>query len=343
MFKHLLYKIVRGYIKLGLHLFYKKITVQGLENIPKKATVLFVANHQNAMMDPLVIAVNNPRILYFLARASAFKNKIAGKLLNKINAIAIYRVRDGVDSKKLNEGVFKHCNKLLNNNKSILIFPEGSHNIVRKLRSLRAGFVRIAFDYLEKNMDKEFYIIPVGLNYNNTINYAKEVKIIYGKPILVSQFYDKDQINKSRANLIDTVHAKIKELIVHIEDDDNYDRILNNISEAEFLTPKITNPKITNGKFKKENPSVKKENPKNIFYYLLLLNSIIPFLLWKWLKPKIQAIEFVSTAKFSLGLTIFPLTYLFQAALIDRFFGGILTLIYLFFSIVLVYVTTKTR
>lgn len=339
----MLYHLVLFYVKIGLHLFYKKIEIEGLENIPKNAAVLFVANHQNAMMDPVLIGTHNSRVLYFLARASAFKSKILGKLLGQLNAMAIYRVRDGVDSKKLNEAVFDKCNLLLDNNKSILIFPEGSHSLVRKVRSLRAGFVRITFDYLAKNPTKEFYIIPIGLNYNNTFDYAKKVKIIYGKPILASAFYDENDINKSRSELIKETHQKLTELIVNIEDDDNYNSIIASLSEDEFLTPVKTNKKLKSSISKTQNLKPQTGKRKNVYYYLLMLNTILPFLIWKWLKPKIKSQEFISTAKFSLGLTLFPLTYFIQTLIVNHFFGIYYAISYIILCFLIVILTTKSR
>lgn len=339
----MLYHLVLYYVKIGLHLFYKKIEIIGLENIPENAAVLFVANHQNAMMDPILVGTHNSRVLYFLARASAFKNKIAGKLLNQLNAMAIYRVRDGVDSKKLNEVVFDKCNKLLNKNKSMLIFPEGSHNILRKVRSLRGGFTRITFDYLDKNPTKEFYIIPIGLNYNNTLNYAKTVKIIYGKPILASAFYNNKNSEESKTKIIEETHQKLKELIVNIDDEENYESIIATLSEDEFLTPIKTNKKLLTKTNTQKPSSETLKKTKNIFYYLLILNTLFPFMIWKWLKPKIKSIEFISTAKFSLGLTLFPLTYFVQTLIVNRFLGINYALIYVFSCFLIVFLSTKTR
>ena len=110
----ILYRLIKAYIKFAIFLFYKEVKISGKENIPKKGPILFVANHQNAMMDPLIVATATKHTMYFLARASAFKNKIASKLLRAIHAIAIYRVRDGVNSKALNEAVFAECLSLFN-------------------------------------------------------------------------------------------------------------------------------------------------------------------------------------------------------------------------------------
>lgn len=329
----LLYKIVKFYVKTGLFLFYKNILISGEENIPKNKPILFVANHQNAMMDPLLVATSTPKVMYFLARASAFKNKIAAKLLNAIHAIAIYRVRDKVDSKKLNEAVFKQCLNLFNEKQNILIFPEGSHSAKRQIRSLRAGFTRMTIDYLLNNPKKDLIIIPVGLNYTDTQNYAESVHIKYGKPIFSRTFFNEDDLNKTKGNLINEVKKQLKKVTIHI-DDENYEEDIKQFNKQDFLfidkASQYSKLKIKHSKF-------------SIFYTLMKLNSIFPFFIWHWLKPKIKEKEFLSTAKFSLGLTAFPLFYFLQSLVVLKLFGGIFALTYLIISFILVFLSTKTR
>ena len=52
----LLYKLAYGLVSLAMRFFYKKYEISGIENIPKDGGVLFAVNHQNAFMDPIVIA-----------------------------------------------------------------------------------------------------------------------------------------------------------------------------------------------------------------------------------------------------------------------------------------------
>jgi 1-acyl-sn-glycerol-3-phosphate acyltransferase len=340
-FKNLLYYPVKLYVKIGLFFYYKSIKVSGKKNVPKGVPVLFLANHQNAMLDPLVIATNTHRKMYFLARASAFKTKIGATLLNAIRAIAIYRVRDGADSKTRNEAVFKHCNDLLLDNKSFLIFPEGSHNINRNIRSLRNGFIRISIDFLSAAPEKELYIIPVGLNYTNTKKYASSLHIIYGNAIKASDYIDVKTNTKNRSDLINKVSSELQKLTVHIENDDNYQSIIDRLDENEYLHPKTTNEKIKTLDIN----SPKKSNSKkrNVFYYIMLLNSIFPFLAWSWLIPKVKQKEFISTAKFSLGLTAFPIFYTLQTLLICHYFSGFIAILYILFCFLTVLLSTKTR
>ena len=68
--------IVRAYLKLGLFFYFKKMHVVGTKNIPKSKPVLFLSNHQNALLDALIIATKCGRFSYFLTRASVFKKPI---------------------------------------------------------------------------------------------------------------------------------------------------------------------------------------------------------------------------------------------------------------------------
>ena len=60
------YEIMRVYVRIGLYFLHKKITVHGVENIPKKGAVLFIPNHQNALIDAVLIPTTNKRNIHFL-------------------------------------------------------------------------------------------------------------------------------------------------------------------------------------------------------------------------------------------------------------------------------------
>jgi 1-acyl-sn-glycerol-3-phosphate acyltransferase len=291
------------------------------------------------MLDPILIGSHNTRTLYFLARASAFKNKIARKMLNAIHAIAVYRLRDGKEKMINNEEVFKKCTQLLSQNKCVLLFPEGSHNIARKIRPLRGGFVRIAYDFFKENPSKELMVVPVGLNYTNTINYRESVRLIYDKPISLSKYnLIFDKINATK-KLIENVEERLKKITVNI-DVENYNEIKNKIPLKDFLTPKSTNEKIKKGLYK----NIQKINKgKGFLYYLVKLNSLFPFLIWNKINPKIEAVEFKSTFKISLGMVIFPLVYLIQMMVVGFIFNWFVAVLYLFFSVLLVWICTKTK
>jgi len=160
--KKIWYLFVKLYVRLGFAFYFKKIMISGLENIPKDKAILFVANHQNALIDPILIASIMPRELNFLTRADVFNKPLIKALLSTVNMMPIYRIKDGRTGLSKNEEVFEKCHKILNNNGTILIFPEGNHNIQRRLRILSKGFINISgrksqYPASLKNTKQRFY------------------------------------------------------------------------------------------------------------------------------------------------------------------------------------------
>jgi hypothetical protein len=77
-------------------------------------------------------------------------------------------------------------------------------------------------------------------------------------------------------------------------------------------------------------------------YYLILLNSIFPYLIWKRFSKNIKEIEFVDTMKFSINLIGFLLFYGLQAGIFSLIFELKVGLLYFFTSLLLVLFYTKT-
>jgi 1-acyl-sn-glycerol-3-phosphate acyltransferase len=127
--------IVEAYIKLGFLFYYKKIKKIYLEEIPKDKAVMFLSNHQSALLDPLLITVNSTRKNYFLTRADVFKNRIVKSILTSLQMIPVYRLRDGIRTITKNNEIFSYCSEILMDNNSIILFPEGNHSLNRSVRT----------------------------------------------------------------------------------------------------------------------------------------------------------------------------------------------------------------
>ena len=345
--KRIWYYLMKLYITIGLSFYYKKIIVKGLENVPKKKAVMFISNHPNALIDPLITATTDKRETHYLTQAGVFNNAIVKKILFSFHMIPVYRVRDGLGSKNLksaNEEIFQYCYNLLNKRKTILIFPEGSHNIQRRVRPFRKGFARIVFGAMDQNNDLEIDIIPVGVNYTNAEAYASKISIYFGKPIAANPFWKIDDRNEAIKKLLEVSSEKLKLVTNHIEDIDNYDKIINHFDKDEFLYPEKVNKKLETLDYNK--PIQKVNKPKNNFNPLLLLvkiNSFLPLLIWNYLQPKIKQKEYIATFKFAVGITAFPIFYFIQKGIVTYFFGSTIGWIYLILSFLSVYILTKTK
>ena len=104
---YFIYKIGYAIVITGSRTYFKNFKYLGKEKIPKNAGIIFAMNHQNAFLDPIVIAGQTFAPINFLARADIFKNKLAGKLLRQLYLLPIYRQRDGVDTIAKNQKTFE--------------------------------------------------------------------------------------------------------------------------------------------------------------------------------------------------------------------------------------------
>ena len=72
--RRLLDRAARGLARLLLAVFFRSAEVQGLERVPASGPVLFVANHGNALIDPMVLVALLPRLPRFLAKHTLWSN-----------------------------------------------------------------------------------------------------------------------------------------------------------------------------------------------------------------------------------------------------------------------------
>ena len=322
------------------------MSVYGKENIPKKGAVIFIGNHQNALIDAIVVPTTNRRSIHFLTRASAFKIGFVDQILRSLNMIPVYRVRDGVRTIEKNIAVFEQCIKILKHGKAIQIFAEGEHHLKRRVLPLKKGFARIILGSLQKYPDFPIYIVPVGINYDSHLNFPSSTSIYYGKPILANQFIDVKNPDLKFKEITHQVSAALKNLTLHVEDSINYDEIIVKLEKmsVNYLNPFEANKLLKNIENIPSEAIVKKEiiNWFNPFHFLAKLNSIFALLIWKYIKPKIKDVVFTNTYRFALITTLFPLFYLLQTAIVYLIFDLKIAALYLLGSIILGIISTKT-
>jgi 1-acyl-sn-glycerol-3-phosphate acyltransferase len=225
------YWLLQRYAKLAFRIYYKKIQITGRENIPLNSPVILAPNHQNALMDAMVLVCNTEFQLVFLARADIFKGRLMTRFLNYLNIMPIYRLRDGIENVKRNDEVFqKTVDVLRNKYNPLILFPEGNHGDKRRLRPLVKGLFRIAFmaqeDYGNNPAVK---IVPVGIDYSHYQNFRSTLFINIGKPVEVSEYFGTYSENPvAGINRIKEDYAGVlADLIINIKSAEYYDLYMN--------------------------------------------------------------------------------------------------------------------
>jgi 1-acyl-sn-glycerol-3-phosphate acyltransferase len=210
------------------NVFYRKVIVLGRENIKPEDHVIFAPNHQNALMDALAVLFTHKGQPIFLARADIFKRKTIAAVLYFLKILPVYRIRDGFSSVKGNDEIFLKTIDVLKNNNGLVILPEGDHAGFRRLRQLKKGICRVAFQSDEATgFTLNIKIIPVGLEFSNYSRFRQVLTVAYGKPIEVSEYFNSYKVSPERAlnELRSRLSDEMKGIMVHIESEEDYEAI----------------------------------------------------------------------------------------------------------------------
>jgi 1-acyl-sn-glycerol-3-phosphate acyltransferase len=230
------------------NVFYRRVIVLGRDQINLDDHLIFAPNHQNALMDALAVVFTLKGQPVFLARADIFKKKFIASLLYFLKILPVYRMRDGYGSLKGNDEIFDKTIDVLRNKNGLVILPEGTHDGFRRLRQLKKGICRIAFQAEESSEFKlNIKIIPVGLEFSHYSRYRQVLTVIYGRPIEVSEFnalYRESPeiaLNELRSKL----SSEMKRIMVHIDSEEDYEAIdeLRSIINGRF-SDKVRFPKL---------------------------------------------------------------------------------------------------
>lgn len=299
--KDLFNAVLRLLVKLALHGYFKKIIITGKENLPKNRPVILVANHQNALIDPLLLATHTRLNPYFLTRASAFKNPIAAKLLSYIRMLPVYRVRDGFSTIQQNQQTFEQTYEVLSKNGCVIIFAEGSHSLVRNVRPLSKGFTRMAFGLLEKYPAAKPVILPVGLDFSAHKRSGSIARITFGECIPV------DMTPAQSGKLTKKVEIALKSLVVDIPDE-KYQDSLHELLEkgVDVSSKRDVDRYLSSGEVSSQVKEVGSLSNKVMKIFHLPL-----YWLWLWIEPKVKDEVFTSTWKFLIGFVLAVPYYLF--------------------------------
>lgn len=172
---------LRAFFTWVLELFFRRIEIAGLSNIPAHGPVLFVINHPNALIDPLLVLCYAPRAVSFLAKEPLFRMPVIGWFVRAMDAIPVYRVQDAADMSK-NRTTFRRAREILERDGAIAIAPEGASHSESRLRPFKTGAARIA---LGAGTTAPVAIVPVGLDYSDKMKFRSSVLVYFGEPLLV--------------------------------------------------------------------------------------------------------------------------------------------------------------
>ncbi|MCQ1529871.1 lysophospholipid acyltransferase family protein [Lutispora saccharofermentans] len=187
------YQIIKLLLKPLFNIFYV-VRVEGLDNLPEENGYIVCGNHAR-VIDPILIGVNMPKKIHFMAKNELFKNKLVAFVLKGLGAFPVKRGEADLKS-------IKTSLKLLQNQQNIGIFPEGTRNTTGELKA-EPGIAMLA-------IKSKRPIVPVAIK--TDYNLFHRTDIVIGKAINLSEHFDTKLKNEDYKDISLEIMKKIKKL-----------------------------------------------------------------------------------------------------------------------------------
>ncbi|HEY7374506.1 MAG TPA: lysophospholipid acyltransferase family protein [Polyangia bacterium] len=218
--------LIRRLAEALVRLYYPARAVEGRERIPSGKPLVFVLNHPNGLLDPLVLRVATGRAARFLAKGTLFRNPAGRLAMDAFGSIPIHRAHEsggrGADASR-NDASFALCRAELAAGGALALFPEGVSHSDPQLRPLKTGAARIALS-AEAEHDGQLGVtlVPVGLYYEGKALFRSSVLLVVGEPIAAAPRladYRRDE-RAAVAALTETIDAGLDEVVLQAESRD---------------------------------------------------------------------------------------------------------------------------
>jgi 1-acyl-sn-glycerol-3-phosphate acyltransferase len=197
----MIYHGLRWVNGIALHWFYRDIRVTGRNRIPVSAPLLIAVNHQNALVDSLIVGWVVPRRIVMTAKATLLNNPLIALVFRVLGVVPLRRVSDEaresngppVDRSR-NSGAFEEILNLLGKSGAVLIFPEGKSHNEAGLEPLKTGLARLALQARDERSIKGVTILPLGLVFEDKGVPGTIAGVHVGEPIEMDSWPNTDHV-----------------------------------------------------------------------------------------------------------------------------------------------------
>lgn len=189
--------------RTGCKLLGVKLTVKGLENVPKTGSILYAGNHQS-MADPPVMLAAIPRPSAFICKEELDGIPVFSRWVADLGSYFLPRT----ESRKSLEIILSAAKLLKKYDHGMCIFPEGTRSDDGNMRPFKPGSLKIA-------TKSGAAIVPFAIE--NTINVLPRGSFFF-KPLPVTVTFlpaimPEDYKGKDTSTLTDQIQADIAEIV----------------------------------------------------------------------------------------------------------------------------------
>ena len=223
------YPIVRNMFRLALRIFFRRIEVEGIENIPERGGGLIIAWHPNGVIDGMLVATECPRPIVFGARHGLIRFPVFGWILRCVGTVPIYRATDVSGKKGARQDNTRSLGRLAETvagGSLTALFPESvSHDRPHPV-DLKKGAARL-FD-MARDICTEAppsFVLPVGIHYDVKDLIRSSALVRFHPPLILPAELTKSAPDESEENRLER-HQALTEIfertlheVVHATED----------------------------------------------------------------------------------------------------------------------------
>jgi 1-acyl-sn-glycerol-3-phosphate acyltransferase len=200
------YWLATKFAQFGCFITGMRLTVYGLENVPKDRNYLLLSNHKS-LLDVTSYFAASPRRLSFFAKKELLKVPILGWDIKMQEHFIVDRqnARQGV--KQLQE-----LSDALREGRSILIFPEGTRSTTDEILPFKRGAFKMAANTGTTILPAYIHGSDVLVPKTSLLTQPGNYSISFGQPIEVPEVTDSAQQRELVKRVMEETRARILQL-----------------------------------------------------------------------------------------------------------------------------------
>jgi glycerol-3-phosphate O-acyltransferase/dihydroxyacetone phosphate acyltransferase len=209
----MLFELLRATAAIALRWYYREIVLQGVERAPASGPLLIVANHPNALIDPLLVGTTLSRRILLTAKATLFDHAALAILLRAVGVVALRRAKDeahgahGSVKSDRNADAFRSVTEALRRDAAVLIFPEGISHDDPTIAPLRSGAARMALQAYGEGV-VGIRLLAIGLIFEQKERPNSDVLVRVGEPVVLESWLAEH--GEDANALIQTIEAQLR-------------------------------------------------------------------------------------------------------------------------------------
>jgi glycerol-3-phosphate O-acyltransferase / dihydroxyacetone phosphate acyltransferase len=177
-------RLARLLLGILLDVFFRQVRRISANRVPDGPGILYVANHVNSLLDPLLMICRAPRAPRFLAKEPLFHHPLVAPFLRLLRALPVHRRQDEGSDPGKNRQTFAACVEALRQGESVALFPEGKSHSEPRLQPLKTGAARIVGLALASGV--RMAVVPAGLHYSDRSTFRSDALLLFGRPVDLS-------------------------------------------------------------------------------------------------------------------------------------------------------------